>query len=124
MLAKLRSGEMTREALVAEIEAAGLRGMGGAGFPTARKWKALLEQPKPRLLAVNGDEGEPGTLKDRWFLETDPHSFLEGMLIAAFLIEAETAYIYLRDEYPALHLVIAEELRALKAAGLLGNVKI
>ena len=124
VLAKLRSGAMTREALVAEIEAAGLRGMGGAGFPTARKWKALLEQPKPRLLAVNGDEGEPGTLKDRWFLETDPHGFLEGMLIAAYLIEAETAYIYLRDEYPALHLVIAEELKALKAAGLLGDVKI
>lgn len=124
VLQKLRNGEMTREALVAEIEAVGLRGMGGAGFPTARKWRAVLEQPKPRLLAVNGDEGEPGTLKDRWFLETDPHGFLEGMLIAAHLIEAETAYIYLRDEYPALHLVIAEELRALKAAGLLGEVKV
>ncbi len=124
VLARLRSGQMTREALVAEIEAAGLRGMGGAGFPTARKWKALLEQPKPRLLAVNGDEGEPGTLKDRWFLETDPHSFLEGMLIAAFLIEAETAYIYLRDEYPALHVVLADELAALKTAGLLGDVKV
>jgi NADH:ubiquinone oxidoreductase subunit F (NADH-binding)/NADH:ubiquinone oxidoreductase subunit E len=124
VLQKLRSGEMTRDALVAEIEAAGLRGMGGAGFPTARKWRALLDQPKPRLLAVNGDEGEPGTLKDRWFLETDPHGFLEGVLIAAFLIEAETAYIYLRDEYPALHLVIAEELKALKAAEMLGEVKI
>ncbi|QDO97133.1 NADH-quinone oxidoreductase subunit F [Ferrovibrio terrae] len=124
VLQKLRNGEMTRDALIAEVEAAGLRGMGGAGFPTARKWKALLEQPKPRLLAVNGDEGEPGTLKDRWFLETDPHGFLEGVLIAAHLIEAETAYIYLRDEYPALHLVIAEELKALKAAGFLGNVKI
>jgi formate dehydrogenase len=124
VLRKLRNGEMTREALVAEIEAAGLRGMGGAGFPTARKWRALLAQPKPRLLAVNGDEGEPGTLKDRWFLETDPHGFLEGMLIAAHLIEAETAYIYLRDEYPALHLVIDAELVALQAAGLLDGVKI
>jgi NADH:ubiquinone oxidoreductase subunit F (NADH-binding)/NADH:ubiquinone oxidoreductase subunit E len=124
VLQTLRSGTMTREALVSEIEAAGLRGMGGAGFPTARKWKALLEQPKPRLLAVNGDEGEPGTLKDRWFLETDPHGFLEGVLIAAHLIEAETAYIYLRDEYPALHLVIEKELMVLKAAGLLGEVKI
>jgi formate dehydrogenase len=124
VLLKLRSGEMTREGLVAEIEAAGLRGMGGAGFPTARKWRALLDQPKPRLLAVNGDEGEPGTLKDRWFLETDPHGFLEGVLIAAHLIEAETAYVYLRDEYPALHVVIAEELKALKAAGLLGNVTV
>lgn len=124
VLQKLRNGEMTRDALVAEIEAAGLRGMGGAGFPTARKWKALLEQAGPRLLAVNGDEGEPGTLKDRWFLERDPHGFLEGMLIAAHLIEAETAYIYLRDEYPALHLVVAEELKALQAAGLLGGVQV
>ncbi|MEK9970388.1 MAG: NAD(P)H-dependent oxidoreductase subunit E, partial [Ferrovibrio sp.] len=124
VLQRLRSGAMTREALVAEIEKAGLRGMGGAGFPTARKWKALLDQPKPRLLAVNGDEGEPGTLKDRWFLETDPHGFLEGLLIAAFLIEAETTYIYLRDEYPALHVVIENELKALKTAGLLGDVKV
>jgi NADH:ubiquinone oxidoreductase subunit F (NADH-binding)/NADH:ubiquinone oxidoreductase subunit E len=124
VLAKLHSGEMTREALVAEIEAAGLRGMGGAGFPTARKWRAVLEQPKPRFLAVNGDEGEPGTLKDRWFLETDPHGFLEGMLIAAHLIETETAYLYLRDEYPALHLVIAEELKALNDVGLLGDLTV
>jgi len=124
VLAKLRSGALTREALVAEVEAAGLRGMGGAGFPTARKWRALLDQPKPRLLAVNGDEGEPGTLKDRWFLETDPHGFLEGVLIVAHLIEAETAYIYLRDEYPALHAVVACELDALKDAGLLGGVTV
>lgn len=124
VLQRLQSGALTREALVAEIEAAGLRGMGGAGFPTARKWKAVLEQRGPRLLAVNGDEGEPGTLKDRWFLETNPHGFLEGMLIAAHLIEAETVYIYLRDEYPALHVVIDTELQALKAAGLLGNMKI
>lgn len=124
VLQRLQSGALTREALVAEIEAAGLRGMGGAGFPTARKWKAVLEQRGPRLLAVNGDEGEPGTLKDRWFLETDPHGFLEGMLIAAHLIEAETVYIYLRDEYPALHVVIDTELQALRAAGLLGNMKI
>lgn len=124
VLEKLRSGALTREALLAEIEAANLRGMGGAGFPTARKWRALLAQPGPRLLAVNGDEGEPGTLKDRWLLETDPHGFLEGMLIAAFVIEAEAAYIYLRDEYPALHIVIADELAALKAAGLLGDLRI
>jgi NADH:ubiquinone oxidoreductase subunit F (NADH-binding)/NADH:ubiquinone oxidoreductase subunit E len=124
VLAKLRSGALTRETLVAGIETAGLRGMGGAGFPTARKWRALLDQPKPRLLAVNGDEGEPGTLKDRWLLETDPHGFLEGMLIAAHVIEAETVYIYLRDEYPALHVVIARELQALKDAGLLGAVAV
>ena len=124
VLQRLRSGALTREALIAEIEAANLRGMGGAGFPTARKWRALLDQPKPRLLAVNGDEGEPGTLKDRWFLETDPHGVLEGVLIAAHLIEAETAYIYLRDEYPALHVVIADELQALQAAGLLDGLQV
>jgi formate dehydrogenase len=124
VLEKLRSGALAPETLLTEIEAAGLRGMGGAGFPTARKWRALLEQPKPRLLAVNGDEGEPGTLKDRWFLEADPHGFLEGMLIAAHLIEAEAAYIYLRDEYPALHVVVADELAALKAAGLLGGLTV
>ena len=124
VLERLRSGMLTRDALLTEIEAANLRGMGGAGFPTARKWRALLAQPGPRLLAVNGDEGEPGTLKDRWFLEADPHGFLEGLLIAAHVIEAEAAYIYLRDEYPALHVVVAEELRALREAGLLNGLTI
>ncbi|HEX6956731.1 MAG TPA: NADH-ubiquinone oxidoreductase-F iron-sulfur binding region domain-containing protein [Ferrovibrio sp.] len=124
VLEKCRSGEITREALIAEIEKAGLRGMGGAGFPTARKWRSLLQEPKPRLLAVNADEGEPGTLKDRFFLETEPHGMLEGMLIAAWVIEADAVYIYLRDEYPALHKVLAAELRALDAAGLLRGVRV
>lgn len=124
VLSRLRSGALTREALLAELETANLRGMGGAGFPTARKWRALLAQPGPRLLAVNGDEGEPGTLKDRWFLEADPHGFLEGLLIAAHVIEAEAAYIYLRDEYPALHVVVADELKALCEAGLLNGLHI
>lgn len=123
VLARCRSGALSRDAVIAELEQAGLRGMGGAGFPTARKWQAMLQQPKPRLLAVNADEGEPGTLKDRHFLETDPHAFLEGMLVAAHVIEAETAYIYLRDEYPALHDVIATELQALETAGLLAGLK-
>ncbi|MCW0233619.1 MAG: NAD(P)H-dependent oxidoreductase subunit E [Ferrovibrio sp.] len=124
VLSRLRSGALTREALLTELETANLRGMGGAGFPTARKWRALLAQPGPRLLAVNGDEGEPGTLKDRWFLEADPHGFLEGLLIAAHVIEADAAYIYLRDEYPALHVVVADELQALREAGLLGDLRI
>src|SRR3546814_2592009 len=98
--------------------------MGGAGFPTHRKWRSLLSQPKPRLLAVNADEGEPGTFKDRHFLETDPHGFIEGLLIAAQVIEAEAAYIYLRDEYPAAHAILARELAALEVAGLLGGLRI
>ncbi|MFN4276346.1 MAG: NADH-ubiquinone oxidoreductase-F iron-sulfur binding region domain-containing protein [Ferrovibrio sp.] len=124
VLAQCRSGAFTREALIAELDKAGLRGMGGAGFPTARKWQAMLQQPKPRILAVNGDEGEPGTLKDRFFLETEPHGFLEGMLVAAWAIEAESAYIYLRDEYPALHHVIRAELQALEQAGLLQGLQV
>jgi NADH:ubiquinone oxidoreductase subunit F (NADH-binding)/NADH:ubiquinone oxidoreductase subunit E len=124
VLEKCRRGIISRDALIDEVDKAGLRGMGGAGFPTARKWRALLGQPKPRLLAVNGDEGEPGTLKDRFFLENEPHAVLEGMLIAAWAIEAEAAYIYLRDEYPALHHVIAAELQALKEAGLLDGLHV
>ena len=81
-LERLRSGELTREQLVDIVDKAGLRGCGGAGFPTARKWKSVLGEKGPRLMAVNADEGEPGTFKDRYYLETDPHRVLEGMLIA------------------------------------------
>ena len=92
-----------REGRVAEILAplddSGLRGLGGAGFPTGRKWGLVRGQPKPRYLCVNADEGEPGTFKDRHYLESDPHRFLEGLLIAAWSIEADRAFIYLRDEY-------------------------
>ena len=88
--------------LLAALNAAGLRGLGGAGFPTGRKWEFVRKEPKPRYLAVNADEGEPGTFKDRHYLERDPHRFLEGVLIAAWSIEAEAAYIYLRDEYPGV----------------------
>ncbi|MDX1541492.1 MAG: NAD(P)H-dependent oxidoreductase subunit E, partial [Geminicoccaceae bacterium] len=89
-------------ALLAELNQAGLRGLGGAGFPTGRKWEFVRQEPKPRYLAVNADEGEPGTFKDRYYLERDPHRFLEGMLIAAWSIEAAKVFIYLRDEYPAV----------------------
>ncbi|MGY4421088.1 NADH:ubiquinone oxidoreductase subunit E [Bradyrhizobium sp. JR6.1] len=88
LLARLRSGELPREDLLKALDDASLRGLGGAGFPTGRKWRAVLGEPGPRLMAVNGDEGEPGTFKDRYYLETDPHRFLEGMLIGAHVVEA------------------------------------
>ncbi len=111
---------------LARLDAAGLRGLGGAGFPTARKWQIVRGQPGPRELCVNADEGEPGTFKDRHYLETDPHRFLEGMLIAAWSIEAENAWIYLRDEYPAIRQILLREIEALEAAGLapLGYIRL
>jgi len=101
-----------------------LRGLGGAGFPTGRKWRLVRQEPTPRLLAVNGDEGEPGTFKDRYFLETDPHRFLEGMLIAAWVIEAAEIYIYLRDEYPQCRAILESEITAIEAAGLAPHARI
>lgn len=86
--------------LLEELNASNLRGLGGAGFPTARKWNIVKQFPKPRMMAVNADEGEPGTIKDYHYLKENPHQFLEGMLIGAFVVEAEAVYIYLRDEYP------------------------
>jgi formate dehydrogenase len=101
-----------------KVLSAGLRGLGGAGFPSGRKWGFVRANPGPRYLAVNGDEGEPGTFKDRWYLERTPHLFLEGMLIAAWAVEAETAFIYMRDEYPAVLEILAREIAALEAAGV------
>ena len=95
-------GELDREAMLATIEAAGLRGLGGAGFPTARKWRTVLAQPGPRLMAINADEGEPGTFKDRHWFETAPHRILEGMLIGAWVVGAQACYLYLRDEYASV----------------------
>jgi formate dehydrogenase len=111
-------GARDREAIIKAVEVSGLRGLGGAGFPTGRKWRFVLAEPAPRLLAVNADEGEPGTFKDRHFLESDPHRFLEGMLIAAWVIEAPDVYIYLRDEYPAARHILEHEIARLRAAGL------
>ncbi len=96
----------------------GLRGCGGAGFPSGRKWSFVRAEPGPRLMAVNADEGEPGTFKDRFYLEREPHCFLEGMLIAAWAVEAETVYIYLRDEYPAARNILLREISALEDAGI------
>jgi len=123
-LQRLRSGELSRDKLVEIVDQAGLRGCGGAGFPTARKWKSVLGEPGPRLMAVNADEGEPGTFKDRWFLETDPHRVLEGMLIGAHLVEAPAVYFYLRDEYPACREILTREIAALETAGLLAGVSV
>jgi len=123
-LETLRSGELSRERLVEIVDQAGLRGCGGAGFPTARKWRSVLGEPGPRLMAVNADEGEPGTFKDRYFLESDPHRVLEGMLMGAHLVEAHDIYFYLRDEYPECREILTREIAALEAAGLLDGVRV
>lgn len=100
------------------VLSSGLRGLGGAGFPSGKKWGFVRANAGLRYLAVNGDEGEPGTFKDRYYLERTPHLFLEGMLIAAWAVEAETCYIYMRDEYPAVLHILAQEIKALETAGL------
>jgi len=116
-LVKLRdSGDW--EAVQDQIHDSGLRGLGGAGFPSGKKWGFVRANAGPRYLAVNGDEGEPGTFKDRFYLERTPHLFLEGMLIAAWAVEAETCFIYMRDEYPAVLEILRREIKALETAGL------
>ena len=117
LLKRLRSGELTKEDLLKSLDDASLRGLGGAGFPTGRKWRAVLGEPGPRLMAINGDEGEPGTFKDRYYLETDPHRFLEGMLIGAHVVEAQEIYIYIRDEYPASREILEREIAKLPPGG-------
>ena len=112
------AGEHTFEDITAKLDAAGLRGLGGAGFPTGRKWRIVSGYEGPRLMAVNADEGEPGTFKDRYYLETDPHRFLEGVLVAAWAVEAEAVYIYLRDEYPFIREILLREMAKLGPAGL------
>ena len=106
------------EMVQAKVKDAGLRGLGGAGFPSGTKWGFVRANEGPRYLAVNGDEGEPGTFKDRYYLERTPHLFLEGMLIAAWAVEAEKAFIYMRDEYPAVLEILATEIKALEVAGI------
>jgi NADH:ubiquinone oxidoreductase subunit F (NADH-binding)/NADH:ubiquinone oxidoreductase subunit E len=117
LLKRLRSGELSKEDLLKALDDASLRGLGGAGFPTGRKWRAVLGEPGPRLMAVNGDEGEPGTFKDRYYLETDPHRFLEGTLIGAHVVEAPDVYIYIRDEYPASREILTREIAKLPPGG-------
>ena len=120
-LASLRDGARTPDEVQDAVLASGLRGLGGAGFPSGRKWSFVRAAEGPRYLAVNGDEGEPGTFKDRYYLERTPHVFLEGMLIAAWAVEAETCYIYMRDEYPAVLHILAEEIKALEHAGIVAE---
>ena len=117
-LERCLSGELDFETVVTVLEECALKGMGGAGFPTSHKWRFVRKEAKPRLMTVNADEGEPGTFKDRYYMETSPHRFLEGMLIGAWAVEADDVYIYLRDEYPAVYHLLQKELRALETAGL------
>jgi formate dehydrogenase len=115
LAAALVNGERDAEAVLAAMEDSGLRGLGGAGFPAGRKWRIVREQPVPRLMAVNIDEGEPGTFKDRTYLERDPHRFLEGVLIAAQVVGTEAIYIYLRDEYHGCRALLQKALDDLHA---------
>jgi formate dehydrogenase len=115
LAAALVNGEEDVEAVIKAMEDSGLRGLGGAGFPAGRKWHIVRDQPAPRLMAVNIDEGEPGTFKDRTYLERDPHRFLEGLLIAAQAVGVGACYIYLRDEYHGCRAILEAELAALRA---------
>jgi formate dehydrogenase beta subunit len=124
LLQSCLGGERRREEVIEALEHSGLRGLGGAGFPAGRKWRLVRQEPRPRLMAVNGDEGEPGTFKDRFFLETDPHRMIEGMLIAGWVVEAEEIYVYLRDEYPQCIAILANEIAAVAAAGLGPHVRV
>ncbi|WP_448191477.1 NAD(P)H-dependent oxidoreductase subunit E [Azospirillum sp. sgz301742] len=124
LLTECLEGRREVESILHGLEGANLRGLGGAGFPAGRKWRFVRHEPGPRLMAVNGDEGEPGTFKDRFHLETDPHRFLEGMLIGAWVIEATDIYIYLRDEYPQCREILKREIAAVEAAGLAPHTRI
>ena len=124
LLRACRSGARTREDMIKAISDAGLRGLGGAGFPTGRKWSLVRAEPAPRLFAVNADEGEPGTFKDRYYLERDPHRFIEGMLIAAWVVEARDVYLYIRDEYAEVRLMLDDELARVAQAGLLKDTHV
>jgi formate dehydrogenase len=115
LLRECVEGRRSADEVIAALEQAGLRGLGGAGFPAGRKWRIVRGQPAPRLMAVNIDEGEPGTFKDRWYLERDPHRFLEGLLIAAWAVGIAGIWIYLRDEYHGHRALLAHELERLRA---------
>jgi len=114
LLDKIKNKEIEKEKVLSELENSNLRGLGGAGFPAGKKWRILKEQSSPRLLAVNIDEGEPGTFKDRYYLESNPHRFFEGMLIAAEVVGVDKIYIYLRDEYAAARKIMSQEIKELQ----------
>ncbi len=115
LAAALAAGSQPTEDVLKAMEDSGLRGLGGAGFPAGRKWRIVREQASPKLMAVNIDEGEPGTFKDRTYLERDPHRFLEGLLVAAQVVGIEACYIYLRDEYHGCRAILEAELALLQA---------
>ncbi|HXG79618.1 MAG TPA: NAD(P)H-dependent oxidoreductase subunit E [Methyloceanibacter sp.] len=119
ILEKCRAGALTVDAVIKELSDGGLRGLGGAGFPTGRKWQIVRSYQGPRLMTINGDEGEPGTFKDRYYLERNPHQMFEGALIGAWAVEAERIYLYMRDEYPAVLHILAHEIAALEKAGII-----
>src|SRR5690606_37801950 len=114
----VRGGDVAVEQLSQVLQDAGLRGLGGAGFPTFKKWAFVRAEPAPRYMVINADEGEPGTFKDRHYLEQSPHRFLEGALVSAWAVDAAALYIYLRDEYPRLHAALREAIAEAEAAGL------
>src|SRR5215212_11485306 len=124
LLTACLDGTRSVEDIVKTLEDSNLRGLGGAGFPTGRKWRFVRAEPGPRFMAVNADEGEPGTFKDRIYLETDPHRFLEGMLIGSWSVEAEAVYVYLRDEYPQCREILLREIAKVEAAGLARHTEI
>ncbi|HRO80161.1 MAG TPA: NAD(P)H-dependent oxidoreductase subunit E [Alicycliphilus denitrificans] len=115
LAADVAQGRVPRDAVLAAMEDSGLRGLGGAGFPAGRKWRIVREQAAPRLMAVNIDEGEPGTFKDRTYLERDPHRFLEGLLVAALVVGTDACYVYLRDEYHGCRAILRQALAELRA---------
>ena len=115
---KVKSGAIEFDAMLDLLKDSGLRGLGGAGFPSHMKWKFVRGYEGPRLMTINGDEGEPGTFKDRYYLERDPHRMFEGALIAAHYVEADRIYVYMRDEYPAVLEILRREITALEDAGL------
>ena len=122
LLATCTSGKLDVEAVLKTMENSGLRGLGGAGFPSGRKWRIVRAEQGPRLMAVNIDEGEPGTFKDRVYLERDPHRFIEGMLIAAWAVGIEKIYVYLRDEYHGCRNMLQAELTKLCQSKLLDGM--
>ena len=122
LLATCTSGKLDVESVLKTMESSGLRGLGGAGFPSGRKWRIVRAEQGPRLMAVNIDEGEPGTFKDRVYLERDPHRFIEGMLIAAWAVGIEKIYVYLRDEYHGCRNMLEAELTKLRQSKLLDGM--
>ena len=118
VLARVRRGELSPQDVLETLSGAGLRGLGGAGFPTGRKWGFVRGYEGPRYMTINGDEGEPGTFKDRFYLEREPHGMIEGALIAAHVVGVERIYVYMRDEYPAVLEILRREIEAVETAGL------